>query len=200
MKTTSHSLPKSLFKASQVLHSIFKGGMLKMVTGNKKIIEEFLSYPDNQKMLEEYQYTNSQEIKNKLDREFKRFYQNIRILSYVLKVLHFESKRFDQKERMHRRRNILSLDGDEKITVIYHERFFTDFIGLSDDIADHISSDKLFYSIRKLSERQKKILSLVFVKQMTDREIAHYFGISQQAVSKSRRNIIENIRKELTYD
>ena len=174
--------------------------MLKMVTGNKKIIEEFLSYPDNQKMLEEYQYTNSQEIKNKLDREFKRFYQNIRILTYVLKVLHFESKRFDQKERLHRRRNILSLDGDEKISVIYHERFFTDFIGFSDDISDHISSDKLFFSIRKLSARQKKILSLVFVKQMTDREIAHYFGISQQAVSKSRRNIIENIRKELTYD
>ena len=166
--------------------------MLKMVTGNKKIIEEFLSYPDNQKMLEEYQYTNSQEIKNKLDREFKRFYQNIRILTYVIKVLHFESKRFDQKERLHRRRNILSLDD--------HERFFTDFIGFSDDISDHISSDKLFFSIRKLSERQKKILSLVFVKQMTDREIAHYFGISQQAVSKSRRNIIENIRKELTYD
>lgn len=118
--------------------------MLKMVTGNKKIIEEFLSYPDNQKMLEEYQYTNSQEIKNKLDREFKRFYQNIRILTYVIKVLHFESKRFDQKERLHRRRNILSLDGDEKISVIYHERFFTDFIGFSDDISDHISSDKLF--------------------------------------------------------
>ncbi|QGM30223.1 hypothetical protein GI482_07465 [Bacillus sp. N3536] len=174
--------------------------MFKMGTGNKKIIEEFLSYPDNKKLFEDYQYTKSQEIKNQLDNEFKKFYQNIRILSYVIKVLHYESKRFDQKERLHRSKNILSLDSDDKITVIYHERFFTDFIGFSDDIADHISSEKLFFSIRKLSERQKKILSLVFVKQMTDREIASYFGISQQAVSKSRRNIIDNIRKELTYD
>ncbi|MEK4485780.1 sigma-70 family RNA polymerase sigma factor [Psychrobacillus sp. FSL H8-0484] len=165
----------------------------------QKIIQEFLKCPTNRSLLDEFKNTNSEEIKLRIDLEFKKFYQNFRILSYLIKVLHFESKHFDKKMRSYRDRNQLTLESNLDMFPIYHEKAFADSIGLSGDIVDHITSENLFKCLRKLTDRQKEILSLVFVKEMTDKEIAQRLGITQQAVSKTRRNVIKYIRKELTY-
>lgn len=165
----------------------------------QKIIQEFLKCPTNRSLLDEYKNSHSEEIKILIDLKFKKFYQNFRILSYLIKVLHYESKHFDQKMRAYRDRNQLTLESNFDIFPIYQEKAFADAIGPSEDIVDHITSENLFNSLRKLTDRQKEILSLVFVKEMTDKEIAQQLGITQQAVSKTRRNVIKYIRKELTY-
>ncbi|TQR20631.1 sigma-70 family RNA polymerase sigma factor [Psychrobacillus vulpis] len=165
-----------------------------------KVVQEFLKCPANRALLEEYHATNSEEIKLIIDNKFKKFYQNFRILSYLIKVVHYESKHFDRKVRDHRNRYQLTLTDNIDISPIYYEKSFSDSLGLSEDILDHISNDKLFNCLRNLTGRQKEILSLVFVRQMTDKEIGQYLGITPQAVSKTRRNVIKYIRKELTYD
>ena len=171
-------------------------GVIKMSSDKQRIIDEFLSYPDNQKLYDDYLDSQSDDLKEKLDKEFKKFYQNIRILSYVIKMLHYESKRLDKKERDYRRKNDLTFD-------LYSENFqipYADLINETDDISEVITSEKLFLCIQNLSQRQKDILSLVYIKQFTDKEIAKELQISQQAVSKSRKKILEIIRKELLYD
>jgi len=171
-------------------------GVIKMSSDKQRIIDEFLSYPDNQKLYDDYLDSQSDDLKEKLDKEFKKFYQNIRILSYVIKMLHYESKRLDKKERDYRRKNDLTFD-------LYSENFqipYADLINETDDISEVITSEKLFLCIQNLSQRQKDILSLVYIKQFTDKEIARELQISQQAVSKSRKKILEIIRKELLYD
>ena len=166
----------------------------------QRIIHAFLKCPENKKLLVEYQNTNSAELKIQIDLEFKKFYQNYRILSYLIKVLHFESKHFDKQIRTHRNKNQLIIDSDINFTNIHLDNFVTDPIALSEDITDHISSDNLFNCVRKLTNRQRDVISLFYVKQMTEKEIAKKLGITQQAVSKIRNNVLENIRKELMYD
>jgi len=169
------------------------GGVIKVSSDKQKIIDEFLSYANHQKLYDEYLNTQSEELKAQLDKEFKKFYQNIRILSYVIKMLHYESKRLDKKEREYRRKNELSLDP-------YTENYqipYVELVNETNDISEVITSEKLFLCIQNLSQRQKDILSLVYIKQLTDKEIARELQISQQAVSKSRKKILEIIRKEL---
>lgn len=167
-----------------------------MSSEKQKIIQEFLKCPSNRTLLEEFKATNSGEIKLLIDSKFKKYYQNYRILSYLIKALHYESKHFDRKLRDYRNRNQLVPTSD----LIYLDKSYTDPFVLSKDIVDHISSDNLFHTLRKLTDRQKEILSLVYVRQMTDKEIAQHLGITQQAVSKTRKNIIKNIRKEIYHD
>lgn len=174
-----------------------------MSSEKQKIIQEFLKCPSNRKLFEEYKTTNSEELRLLIDSNFKKYYQNFRTLSYLVKVLHYESKHYDRKLRAHRDRNQLTLTtnlDNSNLIPIYHEKPYSDPINLSEDIVDHISCDNLFNCLRKLTDRQKEILSLVYVKQMTDKEIAQYLGISQQAVSKTRKKVINHIRKELTHD
>ena len=173
-----------------------------MSSEKQKIIQEFLRCPSNKSLFEEFKATNSREIKLMIDSKFKKYYQNYRVLSYLIKVLHFESKHFDRKVRTHRDRNQLILTSNLEnldLSPIYLEKSYSDSIGLSENIVDHISCDDLFNCLRTLTDRQKEILSLAYVRQMSDKEIAQYLGITQQAVSKTRRNVITIIRKELTY-
>lgn len=174
-----------------------------MSSEKQKIIQEFLRCPSNKTLFEEYKATLSEEIKQKIDAKFKKFYQNYRIISYLVKVLHYESKHFDKKMRTYKNRYQLILPSDLEnvnFTPIYFQKSYSDSVEFSNDIADHISSEKLFNCVKTLTDRQKEILSLVYVKQMTDKEIAQYLGITQQAVSKTRKNVIKKIRKENSHD
>lgn len=47
----------------------------------------------------------------------------------------------------------------------------------------------------KLSSNQKKILFMKFFEDKTDREIAEVLGISRQAVSKSKAQLLIKLRK-----
>ncbi|MDI2588937.1 sigma-70 family RNA polymerase sigma factor [Psychrobacillus sp. NEAU-3TGS] len=170
-----------------------------MGSEKKKIIQEFLKCPYNKTLFEEFQTTNSEETKQKIDVKFKKYYQNYRILSYLIKVLHYESKHFDHKLRTYKHRYQLILTNDLE-TPIFFEKSYSDSIDSSKDIEDHISNEKLFTCFKTLTTRQKEILSLVYVRQMTDKEIAQYLGITQQAVSKTRKNVIKKIRKGITHD
>ncbi|WP_192797524.1 sigma-70 family RNA polymerase sigma factor [Psychrobacillus glaciei] len=172
-----------------------------MSSEKQKIIQEFLRFPSNRTLFEEFKATNSEELKLEIDSKFKKHYQNYRIISYLIKVLHYESKHFDRKMRAYKNRNQLNLTSNLDLSPIYLEKSFSsDSNGFSKGIVDHISSNNLFDCLSKLTDRQKEILSLVYVRQMTDKEIAQYLGITQQAVSKTRRNVIKNIRKEITHD
>lgn len=162
----------------------------------QKIIQAFLKCPANKSLLDEFRATHSEETKILIDLNFKKFYQNFRILSYLIKVLHYESRHFDKKMRSHRNRYPLSITGNLEM---YQENSLPDSIQLSENIVDHISSNNVFNCLRKLTRRQQEILSLVYVRQMTDKEVGQHLGITQQAVSKAKRNALKNMREELTY-
>jgi RNA polymerase sigma factor (sigma-70 family) len=169
--------------------------------GNKAV-ESFMSQPEHQELLKEFLTSPSPSAEDCLNEAFKAHYFGIRFTSYVSSSLYFHSVNFDKKIRLHRGRQLLTLDqplgGDEDGT-------FKDMIPDSGELVtlpeqsleDAISDDALLAAFRKLTDRQREILDLAYVKKMSDTEIAKVLRVSQQAVSKSHRNALARLREEL---
>ncbi|MEL3972955.1 sigma-70 family RNA polymerase sigma factor [Rossellomorea oryzaecorticis] len=169
--------------------------------GNKAV-ESFMTQPEHQELLKEFLTSSSPSAENRLNEAFKAHYFGIRFTSYVSSSLYFHSVNFDKKIRLHRGRQLLTLDqplgGDEDGT-------FKDMIPDSGEpvtlpeqsLEDAISDEALLAAFRKLTDRQREILDLAYVKEMSDTEIAKVLLVSQQAVSKSHKNALARLREEL---
>ncbi|MGC6589186.1 sigma-70 family RNA polymerase sigma factor [Paenibacillus sp. Dod16] len=53
----------------------------------------------------------------------------------------------------------------------------------------------LFQAIQKLSPTEKKVLYMKFYKDMTDQEIASTFGVTRQAITKSKLLLLVRLRR-----
>lgn len=79
-----------------------------------------------------------------------------------------------------------------------------DSIYVMDQIKDENSSDEnwleniaLSEAMKRLSEREKKIISLRFYRGKTQMEIADEIGISQAQVSRIEKGALERIKKQI---
>lgn len=79
-----------------------------------------------------------------------------------------------------------------------------DSIYVMDQIKDEENSDEswlesiaLSEAVKKLSEREKKIISMRFYRGKTQMEIAEEIGISQAQVSRIEKGALERIKKQL---
>lgn len=81
-------------------------------------------------------------------------------------------------------------DGGDTIYVL-------DQVGDQNDDSDWLGEIILKESLKKLSKRERNILSLRFFQGKTQVEVAKEIGISQAQVSRLEKNVLERIRKEL---
>ncbi len=79
-----------------------------------------------------------------------------------------------------------------------------DSIYVIDQISDRESSDEAWLedislkeALKKLSEREKKIINMRFYKGKTQMEIAQEIGISQAQVSRLEKGALEHIKKNM---
>jgi len=79
-----------------------------------------------------------------------------------------------------------------------------DSIYVMDQISDESSSDELWLedialkeAIKKLGERERRIINMRFYKGKTQMEIAEEIGISQAQVSRLEKGAFERIRKQI---
>lgn len=160
-----------------------------------KLISSFLKEQNNQELFNSYREMKIELIKEQLDSRFRVYYKKYRLISYLIKMLHFESKHMDKKLRTHQNRYQLGISEDETeklITDIKSE--YIPIMESSLNIQDHVENKELFLRITKLTKKQQEILSLVFIRQMTDTEVAKYYGVSQQSISKTKKNIIKKLK------
>lgn len=73
--------------------------------------------------------------------------------------------------------------------------FLMDQIGSNESDSDWVNEIVLKESIKNLPEREKKILSMRFMRGMTQTEVANEIGISQAQVSRLEKNAIDSIKK-----
>ena len=167
-----------------------------METIENELIVSFLADPDNRELFETYQKKNSDAIKVELDERFRVFYHRYRLISYFIKVLHFESIHFDKKLHLHNNRYQLATAQTGGAELICEQNFneYYDYHSPSLSFQDHFTSEELFKSFNQLTEKQKYIITLSYLHQMTDTEIAKSLGISQQSVYKTRKIAIKKLR------
>ena len=173
------------------------------------LLREFLSIEEHLKLYEQYFLTPNESIRKKIEECFVTFYAQVRVLSYFSKTIHYTARHFDKKKRMYERRNLLYLDCSSPNTKDGNNDRSTSIKELIEDknarrnFESHFEKnlEELFHdpalhnSILTLNKRQRHILYLAYVKNLTDTEIGKQFNVTQQAISKSKNNALKKVRR-----
>lgn len=182
---------------------------IEFVKENKKflgnpIIKNFLSERKHYQLFKQSICHPTSQNQELLDQAFREFYFRVRFTAYVSKTLHYHGVNLDKKIRQDLYRFPATLDepvkDDNELTHKDLAAIEEDFELKSDNILDYIIDPALYKAIQRLTPNQRDILSLSYIKGMTDSEIGTFLGKSQQAVSKSRKKAISKIRKLLRKD
>lgn len=72
--------------------------------------------------------------------------------------------------------------------------FLMDQIGSNENDGDWVDEILLKESIKNLPDREKKILSMRFMRGMTQTEVANEIGISQAQVSRLEKNALDSLK------
>ena len=75
--------------------------------------------------------------------------------------------------------------------------YVMDQVGDKSDDRDWLEEIAFKEALRKLSDREKRILSLRYFKGKTQMEVAEEIGISQAQVSRIEKDAIDSIKREL---
>lgn len=168
------------------------------------IIKSFLNIAENMDLLKEVINNPTSILTKKLDDTFREFYFRIRFTSYLSQAIYFNAINYDKKVKLFSDRNksILDIPVKDKKGRTVIELFCSmewkdcqeDCI-YSSNIKDHLTNASLYKGIEQLTENQRQLLSLAYIFDLTDSEIATYFNVSQQAVSKSHKKILKKLRE-----
>lgn len=66
--------------------------------------------------------------------------------------------------------------------------------GVEDAVAENILTEQLHQCIAQLSETEQRLIQALFFEERTEREYAKALGISQKAVNKRKKQVIEKLR------
>ncbi|MBC9722021.1 MAG: sigma-70 family RNA polymerase sigma factor [Lactobacillus sp.] len=159
-----------------------------------RLITSFLDQENNQELLKEYQLSKDKSLELLLDNRFKKFYRKYRLISYIIKVFHFESKHFDKKLRDFKNRYALETNVDG---ILANQQIFKiDTYGESSlSLKDHLTNEELNNEFSNLTFTQQKILTLSFLLELNDTEIAARLGVTQQSVFKTKKTALKKLAK-----
>lgn len=171
-----------------------------------KIVQSFLKKEENFLLLKNAVCNSTKENNEKLDLKFKEFYFNIRFTSYIASAIYFNAINFDKRYRRVKDRHPLTVDssignedgGTFKDMIIDEKsEIKIDNMLQSTNILDYLEDTSLSEAVENLTEKQREILDLVYVKGLSDTEIGIVLNKSQQVVSKTHKKALQNIHSYL---
>lgn len=179
-----------------------------LLNGFKKLYERnpvvraFLQKKYHCKLLERAVSEPSEENNTKLDQVFKEFYAEIRLIKYVSVVIHNNASSFDKKNRLQHKRFPLSLDQPLKN---YENHALIDFVASDQpqyvifnkhtSLEDYVDDPILYAGLQRLTVKEKGVLKLVFVFDLTVTDIAKIMNVSHQTVSKTKHKALRKLRE-----
>lgn len=156
--------------------------------GNK-LIQTFLQDSEHKKMYETYLQNLTDDNKKEIEEKFKLHVMKINLLSYFSKVLYFEAQRFDKNIRA--TTTVSLLDGDDSV------ESYTLKTTDEPKIENYFENERLFNLVSNLSDDNKKLLYLLYVKDLDEVQVAEKLGITKQAVNKRKNNLLKKLRKKI---
>ena len=128
-----------------------------------------------------------------------------------IKLATYASRCIENEILMHLRKNAnrrgeVSLDEPLNTDWDGNELLLSDVLGTDSDsiekpIEDDVDRDLLFTAVSRLSERERKIITMRFGldgrKERTQKEVADQLGISQSYISRLEKRIINRLKKEI---
>lgn len=186
-------------------------GKLKGLLKKKKITENplingFLENDEYFALFEKAILVPSEENKNKVEEVFKSYYEKIRINAYFNNLIKYYAIDFDKKVRKINHRFALTLDkpvGAEETEIGTLKDFLTGNMVVeeteNDDktLREEISNEILYKALEVLTETQYKVLDLIYVKNLTKKEVANLVNSSPQNVSNIHSKAIKKLKNSI---
>ncbi|WP_342424619.1 sigma-70 family RNA polymerase sigma factor [Paenibacillus sp. FSL E2-0178] len=122
-----------------------------------------------------------------------------RFVSYISSMLHYNSINFDKKKRKYTDRFSLIFDEVSEMEDSYTEDEGSNE-NTFENLEDQISNPFIFAAFMSLTERERKILNLTMCQNLNDTEIAHQLGVTQQSISKTKKNAIRKLRNSMNMN
>lgn len=169
------------------------------------IIEQFFADSSNINLLKKVIESKNVEANKELNEKFTVFFLYYRLIKYVGTLSKNYSINFDKKVNTKKNRYLLNLDSPINdtgttfvdLTESRDASVVNQVIRKNQKMSDEISSKSLYQAHSKLTDKQKKILEMIFIYDLSQKEIASYFGNSPQNISKLNKKALTNLQKEL---
>ena len=165
---------------------------------NSSLFKNFLKINENNNLFKNYIKEPNHKNKVLLDQGFQHHSKKALAISYLKKIIYYESRRFDINVRKLVQNQPLIIDNCDTalIDMIKDDQAEEQFQYIEGKcIESFVSDDLLLQAIHNLSDRQQKILYFYYALDLNDADIAAKYNISQQAISKSRKQAILKLKK-----
>ncbi|MEX3747304.1 sigma-70 family RNA polymerase sigma factor [Lysinibacillus xylanilyticus] len=168
---------------------------------NNPIIKSFLSDSENLYLVQKAILYPTDSNKKLVDESFQSHYINVRKIKYVSNLIYFFSLDFDKKRRKLQKHTLLILDkgiseeggttAKELIEDESHEKELNHIVG--EGLLDNIEDEQLLKSLQKLTVKQLQILEMIYVKDLTTKEIAQKLRTTPQNISNLHRKALNKL-------
>ncbi|WP_312505910.1 sigma-70 family RNA polymerase sigma factor [Lysinibacillus sp.] len=172
---------------------------------NNPIVKSFLSDPQNLYLVQKAILYPTDLNKKLVDESFQSHYINVRKIKYVSNLIYFFSLDFDKKRRRMQNRSLLILDKGlseeggttlkELIEDTSNEKGLDHFVG--GGLLDNIENVQLLKSLQKLTMKQLQILEMIYVKDLSIKEIAQLLQTTPQNISNHHRKALNKLNHSL---
>ncbi|MEK4531388.1 sigma factor-like helix-turn-helix DNA-binding protein [Solibacillus sp. FSL K6-1554] len=168
---------------------------------NSNVFKRFLEIEKYNKLYNAYLQEPTNTNADSLNEQFKYFERQIIRIAYIKKAIIYESRKFDSKLREYNRKYELNLDapineGLAMVDTVQDEKSFIQFENILENDLESLLSDELLITLlKRLNAKQKQVLYYRYVNELTEKEIAKIYNVSQQAISKMIHKSINILRE-----
>lgn len=171
------------------------------------LLSKFMKkYKKLNKHVDEFYNENEIPIKE-INKDFNNFIFKIKFLDYINKTLNFTNKEYKRKlYTMNKNEKLILNECAKENNTDYMYNIEDKSFDLikevynlneSIDFKEIVNNLFLLKEIMKLTERQKLILYKCVIEEKTDTAVAEELNVTQQAVSKTKKKILDKLRKTL---
>lgn len=169
------------------------------------VVRGFLSIKDNEELLELALIEGTEESKKNLDDRFKEFLLKLKVIKYVSSLIHYYTIDFDKRNNRRNSRFGLLLDAPHSndtegnptpiIDLMFSSKSSEDayYEGM-ETLGEWIEDEELYRIYNGLTDRQKSVLELIYLKGYSNKEVAEFYNVSPQNISSLHKRAVEKIR------
>ncbi|MFD0768958.1 sigma-70 family RNA polymerase sigma factor [Bacillus sp. CGMCC 1.60114] len=172
---------------------------------NEPIVRNFLKGKNNYALFQEAILNPTKESTHLLNQTFAEYYRKVKIINYISKLVKYYSIDIEKRINLNKKRNVLTLDtsiNDEedsiKMDVLSssgEDLTYKGFELTSGSLKEHLSNDVLHKALEVLSDKQMEILNLIYMNDLTNKQVAEILKESEQTVSYNHKAAIKKLQQ-----
>lgn len=175
---------------------------------NNPLLHRFLLDAENRHLFTSVIMDRNETDRLELERRFEEHYFEMRFLGFVRKHIHYEALHLLSKNRARQQQEPLTLNmmvggedgsGFERIELLEDPNR-----SVEEEVVEHtlelgnLTEDPALHrALLGLTEKQQTVLYLLYVKGMTEQEIADLLHVSQQAINKVKKASLTLLRRKM---